>query len=462
MNDVDRQIVTSVALELPLTQERHRTLGEATEIGQAALLLGTDETAIEEWFERYRGEGGPMARVLARAADRADVADLIDDTLDDDPTVLADLMRATIAWNHPSIPDLLDRPDYRGPALWMLMQVEPERVEAWLEGERDPDDVVEAARIAGSLGCADLFDTFFDWWEPFAEARGHHRRRLESSLFLMDPERWSRAYVGGELEAEFLSDGVAVADVLTAAGASYFSEILAVVHDDAIAFESLSRLAVAGAAARFAARLNDESEPADVLQAVNDEDFALLTTHPAFRVATCLADDDDLLQGALLDAAAGDLLYGAGADSPGIGGFPLSPTFPMDEEIDAALHLLRKPGRGPDDELFLVATLVDLARLTPSDPERFAPHIAAAKKLVDDDRTIVSRAARWAVEPTPPEELGRRAAGDDMRAYAAAEKLARRADEPALRELIELWSQRGALLRAPLYSMLIFDVLRQI
>ncbi len=457
MNDSDWRIANHVVLELPFDDGAVDELAELGPVGQAALLLGTDDTILEDWYVRGGGAPGPMARVVARSVDLDEVADTIDATIDRDPQVIADLLRAGVTWSHPSLPQLLDRPEFRWGAAGMLSQTDPEVLEDWLDAERDPEEVIETARIVGLLGIGDLFDAYEAWWGPVSELDGREKHRLEAALFNMSPDRWSRLYLRGDVTAALSADWVAIADVLTCSGASYFAGLLDAVRDDAHALDTITRLALAGAGARAAAPPEQSLDP--VIEAMEAENFALLAGHSIFRAATCLADDADELLPALVDAAAHDLLFSRGLDSPGIGGFPLSPTYPTPQEVEAALELLRDGGSDPEDELYLVATLVDLGELALADPETFAPHLRAAEKLRGDQRAPVARAAA-ALGDADVTTLAAQAAAEDIRGWAAAERLARLATPGATAALVDLWSHQGSLSRSSHYAALVFDVLR--
>ena len=459
MNELDRKVVDHTVHDFPLSETDYRQLGDSGPIGQAALLLGLDETAIDSWFERFRGPASAVARVLSRVVDRDEVIDAIDAQIATDPVVLQDLVRGSMTWAHPALPQLLERPEYRAGAAWMLCQAEPDALVQWLDGSRTPEEVAETARVCGIAGSHELFEPFSEWLEPLREAGGRQAHRLEAGLFLMDPSRWSRMYLRGESDGSWFGDWVAVADALTVHAASYFSGLLAAVFDDRDAFELVARLAMAGVAARFVVQPGDDVQA--ILAALEAEDFGLLAAHPGFVTAAALGDEEEL-QIPLLESAAHDVLFIHGEDSPGIAGFPLSPTYPTDEEIAAAEELLRNPGTDPGDYLTVVGTLVDLAELAQGDPQRFAPLLDAARALRSDPRKPVARAAHRLFEQEPVSELARQAVGEDIRAYDAAERLARRADEPALLELIDLWAEAGSLLRVPLYSALTYDVMRHL
>jgi len=460
MNDLDRMIVDHVVHDLPFSDTVLRQLGEAGPIGQTALLLGLDESAIETWYDRFRGPHTPLTRVLSRLVDREETVDEIDRTLGEDPSVLADLVRASLTWDHPTLPVLLDRDAYRVGAAWMLCQANQDAVADWLEGARTPDEIADTARVAGIAGCHELFEPFAAWLGPLQDAEDSGRHRLAGGLFLMDPARWSRMYLRGETDANWMADSIAVLDALSVHASSYFAGLLEAVGDDPSTFEFVARIAMAGVAARFAVRPEDDLSP--ILRALDAEDFGLLLAHPVFVAAAALGDDEHM-QITLVESAAHDLLFSHGEDSPGVAGFPLSPTYPTDEEIAAAEELLR--GQDTDDPglyLSILATLADLASLAAASPDRFAPLLEAARGLTNDSHVPIARAAHRLFDRPPARELVATAQNEDIRAYMSAERLARHADEEALLALIELWTERGSLFRVSLYSALAFDVMRHL
>ena len=316
-----------------------------------------------------------------------------------------------------------------------------------------------AGAFAGLLGCEQLFDAFSDYVEPMHDAPEVQQNLLGSSLFLMSPNRWSRLFVRGDWSANWLMDWVCMADVLSVHANSYFGGLLSLLWDDPETFELIARFAAGGVGASFATMAGDDLSP--LLDALDAEDFDLIATHPAMKVAAALAEDEDYLV-STLEGASHDLLFGHGEDSPGIAGFPLSPTYPTGEEIDVARELLEEASVDPKSYLAVVATLADLAMLAPADPELFAPLLEAARQLKGDPRKPVSRAAHRVFDREPAAELARAASGDDIRAYGAAEQLARMQSEDALLELIGLWAERGSVYRTSLYSALVFDELRRI
>lgn len=445
MNDADRRAIDLATLDLALDDAGYRSLGECTALGVAALLLATDETALESWYERAPHADFPIARVASRAVDRDDVADRIDATLMRDPGVLDDLRRAAITWSHPELVDLLERPEFRGSAAYMLAHAEPDVLLDWLDAERDPDELVDAARAVAASGIEELFDAFEPWLAAAREAK-EPTGQLEAALFVLSPARWARGFIAGDWDAAFLGDSVAMADIVAAAGQSYWTHTLSFFDADSDEFAAVARMIAAGAAASL--HFGADELPADLIDAFYREDWVALAQHPAFATAIALAEEEDDWQQPLLESAAHDVLLARGVESPGIAGLPLSSSHPDAEEVGVALELLADREVDP---IALVATICDAAEFAAVDGFEALPRAAAA--LESHSHPAVRAAAKAVTAAVDVAATRADAADPSVRGIAAAERLAR-AGTAGLHALIDLWAD-GPPGRATLYAALI-------
>ena len=453
MNDADQFAIAHIQHDVPFDDDAYRILGECSPVGQAALLLGQDNTALLEWYERP-GEhtASSIARVLSVAVDRDDVIERVDAHLADDPRILEDLVRSRVTWDHPDIPGLLDRADFRIGAAWHLVQTRPDELADWLTAERQVPEVGNVARAVALAAGLELFEPLGEWVELARDEPGRWSAKIEGALFTLDPRRWARGHLGGMWDAEFLEDWVAMADVLSIAPPSYWSATLAALRKESDEFALISRLAAAGASA---ALLLAPEEPLErVVDAFDAEDWDVLAQHPLFATAVSLADDEEL-HVPVLESAAHDLLSVAGIPSPGIAGLPLSATRPPDDAVEWAARMLNEVGDDPEQLIPVVATLFDFQELRDGGDDRLGAVHEAIGELAKLDG-VAAKIARTIVEPTPVEHLERSANGTGIECLAAAEELAVRTAGPRREplELIELWAD-GPVLRSSLYSGLV-------
>lgn len=451
MNDADRRAIELATLGLPLTQQTARALGECTALGQAALLLAMDDSALEAWYLAAAPPVGSISRVLSRAVDLDEVADRIDASLATDPDVLNDLCRAQITWAHPELVSLLTQPRFRLCAAWMLSQTDFEPLLDWLDGEREPAELVAVARAVAPSGVPELFEALSPWLAAVKTAAPKLAAQLEAAMFILDPAAWGRGFVQGQWEAEFLHDGVGMADIIAAAQQSYWTAALAAFDPSTDEFGAIARMVAAGAAAGLFFGADDP--PQAVVDAFYVEDWEKLRIHPGFSVAAALAEDDGWQQ-PLLEAAAHDVLIARGIDSPGIGGLPLSSSHPDADEVAAARGL---PSHPQVDPIVLAATASDVIELR-TVPE-FADLPRAFAALREHPNSAVARLAAQLETPRSLSDVHELARAEDVNGLSAAENLARRGDSAALLALVDLWAE-GPVLRASHYTGLILQELR--
>lgn len=451
LNDADRRAIELAVFERPLDAAATSVLKELSPIGQAALLLAADEDAIEAWYLQAPEPRGAISRVLFRAVDNDDVADRIDATLVDDPTVLADLCRAQITWHHDALPQLLDVPESRLYAAWMLAQTDFEPLLDWLEGEREAHELVDVARGVAPSGVEALFDPIADWHESLLAEHRRLASRLEAALFILAPARWGRGYLNGQFDADFLNDDIAMADIIAAAGQSYWTGVLAAFTPGSEEFGAVARMAAAGVAATL--HFSTDEPPTALVDAFYREDWATLARHPAFAVATTLADEADWQQ-SLLEAAAHDLLRAHAVESPGIGGLPLSSSTPDADEVAAAIAMLELEALDP---VVLIATTLDVQELGKLPSFEALPTKFQALQRHDDQK--IARVALTLSEPGSLQDELALMRTEGLAGLAAAERVAQRATPEALEVLAEAWGD-GPALRAHMYSALLYQELR--
>lgn len=433
MNNADRLALGLLLHGIPLDDDGYRQIGGCTAVGQAALLLAADESAIEAWYEDTSGEKASISRVLARAVDREDVAERVDATLADEPTVLEDLVRAQVAWSHEAMAGLLDRDLFRMAAAWMLAQTEPSVVDEWLDDERPGAAVVDAVRAIAPSGVEELFENSAAWFEPISGEDPELAARLEGALFVLSPSRWGRGYLGGRFDGLFLGSAAAMADVIGHTTDSYWTRALAAFADQDDEFELVARLAAAGVAACVTASPEDLEA---IAAAFDEEAWEVLAGHPVFSVAVALADEED--SHPLVESAAHDLLVYRGYQSPGIVGLPLSASVPGDEGAEAAEALLA--AADTEDPVRIVATVVDLAEVLATG--RYEPLRDALKPAQRHHSQAVVSAATAARAPAMVQSLP----DDPLQRLAAVRLFAARGDEDSTRTLIELWADGPPLL----------------
>ncbi len=451
VSEADRLAIELATLELPLSDASYRRLGECSALGQAALLLAMDDSALQAWYEAGAPRHGSISRMLARAVDLDDVADRIDATISEDETVIADLCRAQVTWSNPTIAGLLDHPATRMCAAWMLSQTEFEPLLDWLDGDRAPDELVDVARGVASSGLPELFEALAPWLGAIRDDAPEAAAQIEGALFVLSPESWGRGFLRGQWDGEFLSDSVAMADILCATGQSYWSGALAAFDPASDEFGAIARMVASGAAANLHFGADDPS-PA-VINAFYVEDWATLAAHPAFTIACTLAEEDSWQQ-PLLEAAAHDLLMARAIETPGIAGLPLSSSHPDADEIALAQEL---PDQPDVDPIALVATICDVEELR-AIPD-FDPLAQAYAELAAHPHPVVASAASQLATPASFEADLQTARDETTIAFAAAERIARRATPEALHALIDLWAD-GPVLRVGLASALLHQELR--
>lgn len=458
MNDADRRALDRLFLDIGFSDEDYRSLGGCSSIGMAALLLADDESALLAWYDHHGRSDEPIARVLSRAVDRDDVADTIDANLAADPGILADLVRAGIIWAHPALTELLDHAAFRYGAAWMQAQTDREAFEDWLAAEREPDEVIDAARAAALGGATETFPTFAEWRDALQEVGGPWDARIDAALFILSPARWGRRFLRGDWEPDLFTDSIAMADALTAGGGSYWADSLSLWSDHPAEFAFVARLALAGAAANLSITADHDIE--DLVDAFDNEDWDTLAAHPVFAVANALIPEkDDALTQLVLESAAHDLLNTRHVPSPGIRGLPLSATDSTDEELEWAAQWFAEVPDELDNAFDVVATLADLAWLVARrDNARLQAVLEAARPLLDHDHDVVAEAASRVFDPPKRGRLANNANGDDISALASAGWLARRGEE-SLAPLTRLWAN-GPPSRATRYADLLFDELR--
>src|SRR5690606_4882122 len=98
----------------------------------------------------------------------------------------------------------------------------------------DEEHAAEAARIVGLQANPQYWDEVVAWFEA-AESEGDELLKLkfQAALAGMDPVRYARAVVLGEIGLDWLRDPVLVADFLQAHGVTEWLETLALLEEAA-------------------------------------------------------------------------------------------------------------------------------------------------------------------------------------------------------------------------------------
>ncbi|AWV91305.1 hypothetical protein [Bradymonas sediminis] len=378
----------------------------AQAMGSASASGGADD-----WVKNFDfAAASPLARV-AWVYDESETVEARIDALFDGAdaalkaALIDTLVRAQIAWAHPSIDAALEDDATRQAAAWLVAHGAPESLNDWLLDNEAVEDVLDGLR-ALSLSDTDLgagdWSAFEQWQAALTDAvmgtqEAEERADFEAALArvtgplaVLDPAVWARLALGGDADSAWLKDPQVVADFLQSHGPASWLEALCILDatdDPAAEFGAL--LAVA-ATSGLDDTPPDEDAARGLIQLLQLAPDAPETAWEplaarlglATAIALTGADDaapDDGLGLLLVQVAAHERLLHHGYHSPGISGLPHSPSDPEDISLEASLALLSDLEEqtydlevlDPDTTVMILRNCLDLHRHLDANPEQF-------------------------------------------------------------------------------------------
>lgn len=417
---------TWAEIERALKMEPLSEDGPEREIFLAKLAMKGDPGIVDGWYKWRNPEGldalSPAERLLFLQVERDEAEQTIDRVLEAGGTrsgrsevnspaaaldrmlsesVAQDLARLYIPWSNPALFQMLDgRVNARQAASWILALGDDEGLKTWFEECEDEQHVLEAARVVGLMG-NDLYWDVMAEWRDLAESEGDDQTKagFHAALACLDPMRYARSVVLGEMDVDWIQNTRHVADFLQTHGMTDWLETLALFEKveqekggrEAFEFASLVAL---GASAGVQGDDVDVEQLFDWLEIARSGEVARaaeqLSASGRFGFQVALGEDDDLLV-LLCEAAIHELLLELGEGSPGISGLPLSATDLEWVDLEAAQALFAGFGQAVSNNsvqsealVALVHTLVDLRGWVAREPEEFGELVLQAIARFED------------------------------------------------------------------------------
>lgn len=392
---------------LPTPDVAHLTtqdLPEREAIGLLVLL-----TKDMEWSRAlHKAWGAPAGSVLSLVALHAEL-DALDEDIDrgiaaSDASVVQDLVRADLPWEHPELASLLNLESTRASASILLAQHNQEDVLfEWVGGADDPQDGVEVLRAAAFMDGVVPMELIEEFREEMEQEDGRRARRVVSSIDALtaqvDVEMFSRRVMFDDAEMGWMRGPREVSDVLALNGVTSWVPTLAVLEaaQSMGSFEFAAMLAI-GAAGSLTL-IETESDHENVLLALRaaqdkHKSWDALALALDLEVPIAMADED--LTPLMVEVALNERLLVSELPVPGVSGLPLSGDFVEELHIQATKDLLDQAQQEerPEDEFVVrvVRTLMDLTRHHESfDDSFFARTITL---LTDHAHAAINLAAR--------------------------------------------------------------------
>lgn len=485
--------------------------GQEREVFLAQLALEGDTKILGQWYAWRKPDGidalSPAERLLYMQVERDEVERAIDRALEaggargarakvNSPTaaldrmlsesVAQDLARLYIPWSNPALVSMLDgRPNARGAAAWLLAWADDDALVEWLEACEDEQHALEAARMAGLLGNTLYWDAIVAWCE-LAESEGDEQVKagFHAALACMDPVRYARGVVLGEMEADWILDSPLVADFLQTHGMTDWLETLALFEEAAVgegvaddgegdsdsrkAFEFAALVALGASAGVQEESGADGEQLFRWLEVARNESAAhaaeKLSASGSFGFQIALGEDDDLVV-LLCEAAIHERLLELGEGSPGISGLPLSATDLEWVDLESARALFAAfEGAKQDDAVVgealvaLVHTLVDLRGWSVREPAEFSDLVdQAVAQFADSSNTAVRKACERLKGDVDVvvEDLKAQSVREDIVGLDSLRQLLVRGD---IETLFELWLEGPLTRTAAVWGALGGDV----
>lgn len=479
--------------EGPLAEE-----GQERELFLARLALEGDPKLLARWYAWRKPEQidalSPSERLLYVQVERDDVEQAIDRALEagvgragqkaNSPaaaldrmlgeSVAHDLARLFVPWFNPALVTMLDgRTEARQVAAWLLAGADDASLGEWLEDCEDEEHAAEAARIVGLQANPQYWDEVVAWFEA-AESEGDELLKLkfQAALAGMDPVRYARAVVLGEIGLDWLRDPVLVADFLQAHGVTEWLETLALLEEAANleatqaqadgesrkAFEFAALVAV-GASAGVQEDAVDAEPLFGWLEIARGGDASQaaekLSASGQFGFQVALGEDDDLVV-LLCEAAIHEQLLALGEGSPGISGLPLSATVLdwVDREAAEALFasfagVSSEQSASEEGIVALVHTLVDLRGWAEREPAAFAELVKQAVARFENHANFAVREACRRLKgegDASLEALKAQSVREEIAGLDGVRQLVAQNTQEAGDALLELWME-GPLVR---------------
>lgn len=414
----------------------------------AAALLEEFEPSYQAALAELPEHTSPGVRRWLAAASCLDSPQIdaeIDARLADEraPLAVDALVRADIDWYHPRLFELLDDQKARFGAAWLLARSAPDELRDQLYEVDDADHLLEICRAVSLSGDSGWFPTLLGLrrdLEP--ELSDRQRQALDAAVATIEPHRFARALLHGDVETEWLGDDRLVADFLSRRGTSPWVDALAIFREtrDREAFDLAALFAVTTVLTDPFEDLPDDGlDPLDARQWVDDTPQRV-----AFHLGIC---EDDELAIHLVASTLHQSLIERGIQPPPLPGLPLSGPPPTADELDEALQRLRTFSvDNTQQRVALIRSLTDLVALV----RQGALSPAQALPILDEFAPLHGAAKRVRALLAEDLPLGRL---DDWGSrgihYATWHLLAERSS--ALTELARGWID-GPLERAPLFA----------
>ncbi len=435
MDDLVESLVASgdAAQTLDSSEIRQALLDETYGPSIAAFLIESPQRRrpVASVFHDFPAPSSPHAPWWVAVASTLEI-DAIDEQIDAwladsqrAPAAIEALLRAQTDWYHPAIADhVLDSKSQFG-AIWLLARSAPDELEDVLAGIDDADHLAKLLRIAALSAGPQWFDILVEWRQQLLDSLSNGARHLlDGAIAGVDPHRYARRVLGGELDAGWLADDRTVADFITAHGTSEWVIPLAIFRDirDLAAFETCASFATA-------APLTEPFDAIDEQRLHPDEASQWIGDDPR-RVAypLAIAEDEEMAE-RLVASTLHQTLLQRGIDPPAISGLPFSGHTPDPANLEALIEpLLASTDDGPAQRvarLFSLTQLVTLARngklpraTVRTIVARFAEGNDGAKRLLsafDDDQSIGRfgdwgcrglETAMWQMQRPPAEAIG--------------------------------------------------------
>lgn len=390
MTDIDRALVDFVVRQIPLEKQQLKQLKNASPLGIAILGLTADPDLLDAWYRDLVGkkEVDTLEAFVSLMVLRDEVADNIDARLErGEFAVLNDLVKLGVPWEHDALEKALEHDEFRFAAAMCLLETDDKKtVRAFIEKHEDVRDVV---RAIGLLGAETMK-------RDLEELRGDDDESVKAVvdaalLGILEPSKYGKKLLAGEVETAWLSDSVLVADAFQVMGSSSWVDTLGILDaaGDAEAFEFAAVLGLIAAAATW----QGGADP-DAAIAEPESEHKFMTTQ-AFSVAAGLVPDEELAPLAF-EVAVHEIRVVNEDGSPGITGLPLTQTDPDEATIQAVVELLEGFNPAEDDAVArveVVRTLCDAATWAVAEPDFIKPLEPVAAALLGEQYPLAVRGA---------------------------------------------------------------------
>lgn len=475
MNEIDSLLVDVVARQIELDKPQRRLLKDVSPFGVTILGLVADPELLEAWYKNVpnRKDIKGLEAFVALMVLRDEVSDEIDDRLSEgDFDVLNDLVRLGVPWEHDLLGKALASEEHRFAATMCLLEIDDkDTLRAFIEASEDVRDVIRAIGLLG----ADMM--LGDLLELRNEDDDEIKNGVDAAMLgLLEPSKYGKKLLAGEVDTGWLGDSVLVADAYQVTGSPSWLDVLGVLDaaEDTEAFEFAALLGTVAAAATW----QSGGDPEATLDEPEDENDFM--TNPKYSVAAGLVPDEELVKLAF-EVALHEIRVINEAGSPGITGLPLTQTDPDDTTMALVVELLEAFDPAGDDAVArveVVRTLCDAATWAVAEPDLIAPLEDLVTKMTSEKYPMAVRGAAqlmlsvlgnesdldlgFALNTLTGdinmESLTKLAKGDDIKALCAMRHLMLSAEKDGIVALADAW-RTGSVTRGDAFRVAIEEAI---